>query len=177
MEHRGPAIVLIGFMGTGKSSVGRGIAHRTGWPRYDTDEMVAKRYGSPIAEIFLKHGEDAFRDAEAETLGQLPSQPVIIVTGGGLLLRAGHVQKVRSLGMVVQLTADLETLIERLSRKTTRPLLQTQNPRATVEELLRQRNPLYEQAADVKVDTTRRKPEEVADAVLAEVERVRHHGI
>lgn len=177
MERRGQAIVLIGFMGTGKSSVGRELARRTRLPRYDTDEMVAKRFGLPVAQIFAEHGEGVFRDAEAETLLQIPSQPVIIVTGGGLLLRDGHVQKVRSFGTVVQLTADFETLVERLSKRETRPLLRTSDPRSTIKELLRARAPVYEQAADAAVDTTRRKHEEVADAVIAVIERVRGYAI
>src|SRR4051812_14432229 len=177
MEGRGQAIVLVGFMGTGKSSVGRELAQRTGLPRYDTDEMVTQRFGMRIAEIFARYGEEAFRDAEAETLMQLPDQPAIVVTGGGLLLRDGHVPKVRSLGAVVQLTADLETLLERLSRRATRPLLQTPDPRGTVEELLRKRSPLYEGAADVTVDTAGKKHEEVADAVLEALERVRGYAI
>jgi shikimate kinase len=164
-------------MGTGKSSVGRELARRTGLPRYDTDEMVAKRFGASIADIFSRHGEEAFRDAEAETLAQIPAEAAIIVTGGGLLLRDGHLQKIRSLGTVVQLTADFDTLAERLSRRATRPLLQTADPRATIAELLGKRTPLYEQAADVAVDTTCKTHEEVADTVLAEVERVRGYAI
>jgi shikimate kinase len=176
MESRGEAIVLVGFMGTGKSSVGRELERRTRLPRYDTDELVTKRFGLPIAQIFSQFGEQLFRDAEAETLAQLPDQPGIIVSGGGLLLRAGHLQKVRSLGLVVQLAGDIETLVERLSRRPNRPLLQTPNPRATIEELLRARQPLYTEAADATVDTTGKTHEEVADAVLAEVERVRSHA-
>lgn len=176
MECRGDAIVLIGFMGTGKSSVGRELARRTDLPRYDTDEMVSKRFRSPIAQIFAERGEAVFRHAEAETLLELPQDPAIIVTGGGLLLREGHVQKVRSFGTVVLLTAELETLVERLSRRASRPLLQTPDPRTTIEELLKARAPLYQCAADAEVDTTHRTHEEVAELVLAEVERLRGDG-
>jgi shikimate kinase len=157
-------------MGTGKSSVGRELARRTGLPRYDTDEMVSKCFGAPVAEIFAQHGEQAFRDAEAEALGELPAEAAVIVTGGGALLRDGSVEKVRRLGAVVQLTADLETLFARLSRRATRPLLQTADPRATIQELLRKREPLYRAAADFTVDTSNLSHDQVADAVLALVE-------
>src|SRR3978361_2045614 len=106
MSERGEAIVLIGFMGSGKSSVGRELGARTGLPRYDTDEMISARYGLPILEIFAQHGEDAFRAAETEALGQMPASPAILVTGGGIVLRAENVRVLRELGLLVNLAAD-----------------------------------------------------------------------
>ncbi|MDQ6626418.1 MAG: shikimate kinase [Verrucomicrobiota bacterium] len=173
MAERGEAIVLIGFMGTGKSSVGRALAQLTGLRRYDTDQIVARRFGMPIAQIFAQHGETAFRDAEASALDELPRSAAVIVTGGGSVLRAGHVQKIRSLGVVAQLTADLETLLERLSRRATRPLLKTADPRKTVTELLAVRGPLYREAADFTVNTSELRHDEVAERVLAGIEEVR----
>lgn len=178
MSERGSAIVLIGFMGAGKSSVGRALAQRTGFPRYDTDQMVAARFGLSIPEIFSQRGESAFRDAEAEALGQLPASAAVIVTGGGALLRNGHAELIQKLGTVVQLTADLETLLERVSRRTTRPLLQTENPRAMIEALLREREPLYRAAADLVIDTSELRHEEVAERVLAGIKSgVRQHVV
>jgi shikimate kinase len=176
MGERGEAIVLIGFMGTGKSSVGRALAQLTGFRRYDTDQMIAERFGMPVAQIFAAHGEPAFRDAEAEALAQLPASGAIIVTGGGAVLRAGHVEKIRRLGVVAQLTANFETLLERLSRRATRPLLQTPDPRKTVEELIAAREPLYSAAADFTVETSGLRHTQVAERVLAGVEEVRQHG-
>lgn len=167
MNGRGNAIVLIGFMGTGKSSVGRELARRTNLPRYDTDEVVTKRFGFPIAEIFARHGEPAFRDAEADAIATAPDGAAIIVTGGGALLRGGQVEHVRRLGSVVRLTADVATLMARLSRRPSRPLLRADDPRAAVERLLAQREPFYRQAADFSVDTSHLTHEEVAEAVLA----------
>lgn len=175
MAERGEAIVLIGFMGTGKSSVGRALAQATGLRRYDTDQMIAQRFGMPIAQIFEQHGETAFRDAEAEALAQLPSSAAIIVTGGGAVLRPGHVEKIRRLGVVTQLTADFETLMKRLSRRATRPLLQTEDPRKTVEELLAAREPLYRAAADFTVETSGLRHEEVAERVLGGIAEARPH--
>ena len=163
--------MLIGFMGAGKSSAGRALAKKLGWPRFDTDEMVSARIGLSIPEIFARLGEEAFRDAESDALRQLPdSTPAIIVTGGGIVLRPENVQALRRLGRVVHLEADEETLFRRISRRATRPLLQTENPRATLGELLLVRRPLYRETADVELDTTQLSHEEVAKAVLKIIE-------
>jgi shikimate kinase len=175
MAERGEAIVLIGFMGSGKSSAGRALAARTGWPRYDTDEMIAARYGLSIAEIFAQYGEEAFRAAETEALAQVPERAAIVGTGGGVVLRAENIECLRRLGLIVHLNADEETLFERASRRQTRPLLQTANPRQTLSELLRVRAPLYLQAADLTVDTSELRHEEVADQILEQIAEVRSH--
>lgn len=170
MTGRGRAIVLIGFMGSGKSSVGRILEQEMGWPRFDTDELVSARLGRPIPEIFAEFGEDKFREAESEVVEELPATaPAIIVTGGGIVLRASNVQFLRRAGTLVHLEADEETLFRRVSRRKTRPLLQTENPRATLAELLRVRLPLYREAADFQVDTSRLTHQEVAAAVLNKV--------
>ncbi|CAN5451164.1 shikimate kinase [soil metagenome] len=173
MAQRGAAIVLVGFMGTGKSSVGRVLAQRAGLSRYDTDQMVMRRFGLTIAEIFAQRGETAFREAEVQALQQIPRSQAIIVTGGGIVLRSGNVQTIRRLGVVVNLVADFDTLIERLQRRSARPLLQTENPRATALELLRVRQPLYQSAADVTVDTSALTHDEVADKILSQTEKLR----
>ncbi len=176
MAQRGTAIVLIGFMGTGKSSVGRALAQRTGLPRFDTDQMVMRSFGLSVAEIFNKCGEEVFRAAEDQALAKVPLCPAVVVTGGGILLRPANVKLVRHLGVVVNLVADFETLIERLRRRSTRPLLQTADPRATALELLRIRQPLYDAAADVTVDTSSLTHEQVADKILSRTEEIRFHA-
>lgn len=151
--------------------MGRILTRKTGWPRFDTDEMVSARFGRPIAAIFAEDGEDEFRNAETEALRQFSGvTPSIIVTGGGIVLRAGNVELLRRVGTLVHLEADEETLFRRVSRRATRPLLQTENPRATLAELLRIRLPLYRQAADFHVDTSRLTHEEVAEAVMKNIE-------
>jgi shikimate kinase len=173
MTARGQSIVLIGFMGAGKSSVGRTLARRTGLPRFDTDEMVSARFDLPVSDIFARFGEEKFREAETEILRMFSAaQPAIIVTGGGIVLRPENVTMLQALGNVVSLEADDETLFRRISRRATRPLLQTQDPRATMLELLRAREPLYREAADVRLDTSRLQHEEVADAILRRLEKV-----
>ena len=171
MKERGDAIVLIGFMGAGKSSVGRTLARLTGLPRFDTDEMIGARFGLTVAEIFETHGEEQFREAETETLrGLTGKQAAIVVTGGGIVLRPENRQLLRDLGTVIHLSAEEATLFARISRRSNRPLLRTENPRATVAELLRVRLPLYQRAADLEVDTTRLKHDEVATQILAKIE-------
>jgi shikimate kinase len=171
MKERGDAIVVIGFMGAGKSSVGRTLARMTGLPRFDTDEMVAERFGLTVSEIFETQGEEAFRKAEAEALQELAGKRgAIITTGGGILLRPENADLVRQLGTVVHLEADEETLFRRINRRTTRPLLRTENPRTTLTKLLQVRMPLYRAAADIKVDTSHLTHDQVAKKILNYIE-------
>jgi shikimate kinase len=173
MTRRGQSIVLIGFMGSGKSSSGKALARKTGLALFDTDEIVSKRFGLSVSEIFMQLGEEEFRNAETEALRQLAvAAPGIIVTGGGIVLRPENVKMLRGLGQVISLEADEETLFRRISRRATRPLLQTKNPRTTIGELLRRRDPLYRAAADVRVDTSRLTHDEVADAILKSIEKL-----
>src|SRR5467141_3633875 len=131
------SIVLIGMMGAGKSSVGRCLQQRTGLAGLDTDEMVTAQFGIPIAQIFEEHGEERFRIAETEVLRKLaPERPAIVVTGGGIVLRAENIDLLKQLGTIVWITADEATLFERASRRNDRPLLQKENPRAVFLELL-----------------------------------------
>ena len=173
MTERGQSIVLIGFMGAGKSSTGKALERKTGLPRLDTDEIVSGAFGLEVMEIFARFGEEKFRDAETEALLRLSQiEPSIIVTGGGIVLRPGNVEMLRALGKVVSLEADEETLFQRISRRPSRPLLQTENPRATLAELFRKREPLYREAADVRLDTSHLTHDEVADAILKSIEKL-----
>lgn len=170
MAERGDAIVLIGFMGSGKSAAGERLARRTGWPCSDTDQMIAESFGMPITEVFDTHGEAIFRHREAEIVAALPLRRAVIVTGGGVILRDDNVEALRRLGTVVNLIADEETLFERVARRNTRPLLRSDNPRSTLSDLLRVRAPLYRAAADFEVDTSALTRAEVAQAILSRIE-------
>lgn len=161
--------MLIGFMGAGKSAVGRLLAELTGWPRYDTDEIISRQLSMPITDIFDRHGEPEFRRLEAEVIAALPEGEAIIVTGGGVVLRDENVTRLRQRGTIVSLTTDEQTLFERVSGQNTRPLLQTHDPRRTFAELLRTRAPLYAAAADFQIDTSARTPEEVAHDILSRI--------
>jgi len=166
MHSANRSIVLIGFMGTGKSSVGRRLASKTGSPRFDTDQMIATALGMPITKIFARLGEERFREEETAVLEKLDAaQPSIIVTGGGVVLRAKNVERLRELGTVVCLTADLPTLLKRLARRSHRPLLQTENRVERVQTLLLEREPLYQEAADFTVDTSALSHDQVAQSI------------
>jgi shikimate kinase len=166
-----PSIILIGMMGAGKSSVGRRLQRRTGLSLLDMDELIASKAGISIPEIFARDGENGFRDLESEVLRELrPGPAVIVVTGGGIVLREENIPFLKTLGTVFWLDADEEILFERASRRPGRPLLQTDNPRATFTQILTRRAPLYAQASDVRIDTTEATHDEVADLILQEVE-------
>lgn len=153
-------------MGSGKSSVGRRLAQRLGWPRFDTDEMVVEEVGMTIPEIFARTGESRFRDAESAALEKLdPAQRAVVVTGGGIVLRPANISRLHELGTVVWLTAEFEVLRERSSRRKNRPLLQTPDPAATIAKLLAERQKFYEDAADLTVETSRLDHAQVAEEI------------
>lgn len=159
-------------MGSGKSSVGRCLHERTTLAMVDTDEVVASKFGMPASEIFSKHGENKFREAETEVLQTLStSEPVVIVTGGGIVLRDENLGLLKRLGAVVWLEADEATLFKRASRAGNRPLLRRKNPRNAFAQMLQARLPLYAKIADICVDTSVLTDEEVAVAILSKFKR------
>jgi shikimate kinase len=165
------SIVLIGMMGAGKSSLGRMLEKRTGLPRLDLDELVIARAGMSIPEIFAGQGEKYFRDLESSILQELPRPArAIVVTGGGIVLRPENRDILKELGTVVWLEADEAILLERSTRRGNRPLLQKGNPAETIAALLVERRPFYTAAADMRIDTTCRSQQEVADTILQELE-------
>jgi shikimate kinase len=153
-------------MGAGKSAVGRELARRTELPRHDIDELIRKRFALSIPEIFEQHGEAVFREAETELVRKL-DRGAIVVTGGGIVLREENVKLLRALGRTFWLDADEATLWRRAARRSTRPLLQAPNPRAKFSQLLRERLPLYQAAADDRVDVSACSVKEVADQIIA----------
>jgi shikimate kinase len=154
-------IVLIGFMGAGKSSVGRLLARRLDRCLVETDDMITAREGRSIPEIFETHGEAYFRAAEEETLRLLGlKRGEVIATGGGLPCREGRMEALRALGTVVWLAGDFDAMLDRARRGGDRPMLAGR----TREELLglyRAREPFYRQA-DMAVGTGSRTPDQVA---------------
>jgi shikimate kinase len=165
-------IVFIGFMGSGKTSIGRLVAQRLGFQFVDTDAVIVERVGMPVVEIFAKHGEPWFREQETAVLRSFGiHHRAVISTGGGIVLRPENRELLHELGFVVWLTASEDVIFERVSRNKKRPLLQTANPRATVHELLEQRRPLYEKTAQFTVDSTHLTHDAAADAVIVEARR------
>jgi shikimate kinase len=145
------SIVLIGLMGAGKSAVGAELARQLSVPFVDSDAEIEAAAAMSVAEIFARDGEAFFRDREHRVLARLlDAPPRIIATGGGAWMQAPNRALIGRTGISVWLDCDLETLWRRVRHRPTRPLLQTPDPRATLERLLAERAPVYA-TADVRV--------------------------
>jgi shikimate kinase len=161
-------VVLIGFMGSGKSSVGRELARRWGFRFLDTDSIIRNQCGKSISEIFSVLGEPYFRDQEYATLTKLlHCHRSVIATGGGIVIQPRNAILLGKLGTTIWLKADQATIFERVSRNKNRPLLQTDDPEAAIARLLAERAPLYESAADLIVDSAGLSHHEVAERIIA----------
>jgi shikimate kinase len=172
-----PNFVLIGFMGCGKSTAGRRLAALTGHRFVDTDELASSRAGRGIPEIFAKDGEEAFRRIESEVIeGLVGVAGIVLSTGGGAVLRPENRGALKKIGPVIWIDSDPEILFERAMRSGRRPLLQTENPRASFDSLLEQRRPVYEAAADLRIDTSEVDLEDVAKRLLDQAMRFRGRG-
>ena len=168
-------IVLVGFMGSGKSTVGRMLARQLRFRFFDTDKLVEERAGMTIPEIFAKHGEAYFRECETGALESLRGvRQHILATGGGIVTVPGNIPLLRSLGLVVLLKAAPDEIYRRVSRNSERPLLQVEDPRKRVLDLMAARQPLYESAAHFQVDSTRLRHEDVTAKIMDEAHRVFH---
>lgn len=162
-------IVLIGFMGCGKTTVGRELHLRLGYPFVDMDQVIEQRQGRSVSEIFALDGEAAFREMESALLRELLVSPLprqIISTGGGIVTRPENIQVLRCLGYVVWLQASSSVILDRTSKTRTRPLLQTENPSERVAALLTEREPLYRAASHLNVETYGLDCKELATGIL-----------
>lgn len=158
-------IVLVGFMGTGKTVTGRVLADRTGMKLVDMDSMIEERQGRTIPEIFAKEGEPAFRILERELVKELSARSgLIISTGGGIVLNLDNISDFEKTGLVVCLNASPETIFQRLEKDTTRPLL-SGDKKSQIATLLAKRAPLYA-AITRQINGDLLGPEERADAIL-----------
>ena len=147
-------VFLVGMMGAGKTTLGKALAHRLDLEFVDTDKVLVERTGVPVATIFEIEGEDGFRRRESGILAELARRAdCVVATGGGAVLSEENRSLMRAHGTVVYLRARLESLWERTRHDSSRPLLATPDPRATLAELLEKRDPLYRQAAHIVVDT------------------------
>jgi len=142
------SIVLVGMMGAGKSTIGRRLSARLGLPFLDADaEIETAHAGMPIPEIFAKHGEPYFRDGEVRVIARLLNNgPAVIATGGGAVIRQETRDRIREKAVSIWLKVDTDVIMRRVKRRADRPLLQTADPEATVERLVREREPVYSQA-------------------------------
>ncbi|HZM01945.1 MAG TPA: shikimate kinase [Candidatus Saccharimonadales bacterium] len=159
-------LALVGFMGTGKSSVGRLAAEVLQFDFIDTDDWIEGQTGKSIAEIFAHQGEAAFRAVEEQAVIQLGQRAnTVIATGGGMVANPANLASLKEHALVVCLWASPETIWERLRSQTHRPLLQTADPLAKIRELLAERDSAYRQS-DVLIHTGLRPPKEVVQQVV-----------
>jgi len=159
-------LALIGFMGAGKTSVGRLVAEQLHFDYLDTDELIVLRTGRSIAEIFKTDGEPAFRALECQAVEQLASlTKTVIATGGGLPVNSANLASLKTHALVVCLWASPEKIWERVKNQTHRPLLHDPDPQKKIRDLLAAREQFYKQA-DVLVNTDIRSPREVAQHVV-----------
>jgi shikimate kinase len=164
----GGNIFLVGMMGAGKTTLGRALAQRTGLEFIDTDRVLVERTGVPVATIFEIEGEDGFRRRESDVIAELAARErCIVATGGGAVLAEENRQVMRSAGTVVYLRARLESLWERTRHDTSRPLLATPDPRATLARILENRDPLYRDAAHLIVETGSQSAATLVNRVMA----------
>ncbi len=158
-------IVLIGFMGTGKTVTGRALAKKTDMELVDMDSIIEERQGRAIADIFATDGEPAFRAMERELARELSlRENLIISTGGGIVLNPDNLRAFESTGLVVCLTASSATIFDRLKHDTTRPLL-SGDKKNQIGEILERRQPLYDAIAH-QIDGDTLGPEARADRIL-----------
>lgn len=161
-------IYLVGPMGAGKSTIGRVLAAELHLSFRDSDKVIEDRTGADIPWIFDMEGEEGFRDRETAVLDELSTgQDVVIATGGGIILRAQNRDTMKVSGYVCYLTASIEQLVERTARDKKRPLLQVENPRQKIIDLVALRDPLYREAADFVINTDRRSPKLVAQEITS----------
>jgi shikimate kinase len=164
-------IILTGFMGVGKTSVGTGLAKDVGYQFVDTDLLIEADQKMSVTEIFATKGEPFFREVESRVIGEvLQGESQVVSTGGGAVIRDSNREAFKKAGFVVCLTARPEVIFERVRHETHRPLLRTENPLAKIGELLESRAPFYAQA-DAVIDTS----EKSVEAVITEIkERIRY---
>ncbi|MDG1358152.1 MAG: shikimate kinase [Akkermansiaceae bacterium] len=162
-------IVLVGFMGSGKSSIGRELHHNLGYELIDTDQVIEQQSGKTIPEIFEQRGEAVFRNYETELLEHLKDKQTsqhIISTGGGMICSPKNRILLRELGFVVWLQCSSQEILERTSQNKNRPLLQCDDPLHAIKNLLKERSPFYQETAHLEVNTTGLSLDEVSCGIL-----------
>lgn len=176
-DARVSCLILIGMMGAGKTTVGKELARRRGLRFADCDHEIVARTGVSIPTIFEIEGEAGFRRRETQMIDELSSQAgIVIATGGGVVTTEGNAELMRARGTVVYLNVPVPILFERTRHDRNRPLLQVENPRQRIEELHRQRDPLYRKAAHLIVDGGRGNPGTMVrmiEAALAKLDEQR----
>jgi shikimate kinase len=161
-------IALIGFMGTGKTAVGRALAKRLGKKFIELDLLIEQRAGKSIPEIFQNDGETTFRELEIEATKKVAKDTdAVIACGGGIVLNKINIDRLRESSRIIYLTASPDAILKRTSRrKNERPLIDVPDPAMRIKELLDFRNPFYERAADITINTSQLDINAVAEQII-----------
>ncbi|MGJ7034945.1 shikimate kinase [Anoxybacillus eryuanensis] len=159
------AIYLTGFMGAGKTTIGKRLGEVLQLPVIDTDAYIEQQVGKTIAAIFAEEGEEAFRAYEREVLKKLPTEHIVITTGGGIVIQEENRQFMRKHGIVIYLHCELHELFRRLMGDTTRPLLM-ENKKSQMKQLFEQRLPWYHEA-HITIDTTNRTVNDIVETIVS----------
>jgi shikimate kinase len=168
MDAAPASIFLVGMMGAGKTTVGRLLAQALGWRFVDADRELEARSGVAVSTIFELEGEEGFRRREAALIDELTRQPrCVLATGGGAVLSEDNRRALRERGFVVYLKVGVDEVLRRTRRDTSRPLLQTADPRSRVQQLLVQREPLYESVAHLSLVSAATNPRRMVERVLS----------
>lgn len=163
-------IFLIGFMGTGKSTVANSLKRKYDMQVVDMDSEIEKNQGKAISEIFAEEGEEYFRDLETQLVMDLQKRDNVVVScGGGAVLREKNVQEMRKSGKIILLQATPETILERVKNSHNRPLLEGNKNIDFIKELMSKREDKYNSAADIVVSVDARAVEDIADEVYSKV--------
>lgn len=163
-------IFLVGFMGAGKTTVGRILARMLGYKYVDADEVVEERTGKAITEIFSEQGEDFFRDLETRAIRFITERSgQVVATGGGAVMREENRNLMEAGGVTVYLKTPAHVIWDRVKESESRPLLQVEDPYGTIERLLKERTPAYESAC-ITVETESLSPEEVAAQIIGKLD-------
>lgn len=161
-----PSIFLVGPMGAGKTTIGKLLAKRLGREFIDCDHYIVAQTGADIPWIFAKEGEEGFRDRETRALEELTAMPNIVMATGGGAVGCEENRKLLQQGFVIYLEASVDTQLIRTKKDKNRPLLQNDNPRATLEALYQKRHPLYQEVATIIVPTGRAYPKQMVADLL-----------
>lgn len=167
-------IILTGYMGCGKTTLGKKLSFRERIPFLDTDKMIEAKQKKSIPEIFDNEGEAAFRQMETECLREILSdkEHFIISVGGGLPLKEENQKLLKELGAVIYLKAEPDTIYGRLKNDTTRPLLRGENPQEKIKEMIKVRGPIYEKAADAIVCVDEKGYEQILTEIKNAVKEI-----
>lgn len=164
-------LVLIGFMGSGKTTIGYRLARTLGWRFIDTDTEIEKLTGLTITQLFIKHGEIRFRSEEALTVKKVAKlDRTVIATGGGVPLNKENVRLLKNSGILIWLKASPEIVLERIGHSRNRPLLRANPTLDDIQKLFRKREEYYSAAADIVIETGGKTHEQVVEEILAQVE-------